>query len=145
MQSRRVGAYVGIDPTASSMHVGHLIPFMALFWMYLHGYKTVTLLGGATAGVGDPTGRSTARIQQSKTARLANTQAIEAQIQRLWANVAALAEKHMDKVPEGMHRDGSTLNNDVWLKGIGLMTVLETIGSGLRLGPLLGRDTYVTS
>jgi tyrosyl-tRNA synthetase len=44
MKRKRVGAYVGIDPTASSMHVGHLIPFMALFWMYLHGYKAVTLV-----------------------------------------------------------------------------------------------------
>ena len=44
MQRKRVGAYVGIDPTASSMHVGHLIPFMALFWMYLHGAKAVTLV-----------------------------------------------------------------------------------------------------
>lgn len=44
MVKKRVGAYVGIDPTASSMHVGHLIPFMALFWMYLYGYPAVTLV-----------------------------------------------------------------------------------------------------
>jgi tyrosyl-tRNA synthetase len=44
LNRRRVGAYVGIDPTASSMHVGHLIPFMALFWMYMHGYHAVTLV-----------------------------------------------------------------------------------------------------
>lgn len=44
MISKRIGAYVGIDPTAASLHVGHLLPFMALYWMYLHGFHTVTLV-----------------------------------------------------------------------------------------------------
>ncbi|RDI85040.1 hypothetical protein Vi05172_g5024 [Venturia inaequalis] len=144
MIRKRVGAYVGIDPTASSMHVGHLIPFMALFWMYLHGYPAVTLLGGATAGVGDPTGRSTARVQSTRHVRMVNTRYIEAQIQRLWKNVAILAEKHLTEIPSHTQRDGKVLNNDDWLSKISIMDVLGTIGSGLRLGPLLGRDTVKT-
>ena len=44
MTSRRIGAYVGIDPTAESLHVGHLIPLMALMWMYINGYRAVTLV-----------------------------------------------------------------------------------------------------
>lgn len=44
MNERRVGAYVGIDPTAPSLHVGHLVPLMALFWMYVHGFHSVTLV-----------------------------------------------------------------------------------------------------
>lgn len=43
MNQKRIGVYVGVDPTAPSLHVGHLLPFMALFWMYIHGYP-VTLL-----------------------------------------------------------------------------------------------------
>ena len=39
MTHRRIGAYAGIDPTAPSLHVGHMIPFMALGWLYIHGYK----------------------------------------------------------------------------------------------------------
>lgn len=42
--NKRIGAYVGIDPTAPSLHVGHLIPLMALFWMYVHGMKAVSLV-----------------------------------------------------------------------------------------------------
>jgi tyrosyl-tRNA synthetase len=72
---------------------------------------------------------------------LANTKGIEAQIQRLWKNVAGLAERHMTKFPDDMQRDGLVLNNDEWLQKISIMDVLGTIGSGLRLGPLLGRDT----
>jgi tyrosyl-tRNA synthetase len=45
-----VGAYVGVDPTAPSMHVGHLLPLMALYWLYLHGYRTVTLVSGLRTG-----------------------------------------------------------------------------------------------
>lgn len=49
----------------------------------------------------------------------------------------------MTKLPDDMQRDGLVLNNDEWLQKISIMDVLGTIGSGLRLGPLLGRDTYV--
>ena len=44
MIDKRIGAYVGIDPTASSLHVGHLLPLMALFWMHIHGFHTVSLV-----------------------------------------------------------------------------------------------------
>lgn len=41
---RRVGAYCGVDPTAPSLHIGHMIPLMALSWMYIHGYHTTFLV-----------------------------------------------------------------------------------------------------
>ena len=47
MTQRRVGIYAGIDPTAESMHVGHMIPFMALGWLYIHGYNVNFLVSGA--------------------------------------------------------------------------------------------------
>jgi hypothetical protein len=55
--------------------------------------------------------------------------------------VAALAEKHKAEFPEDTQRDGQIFNNDHWLQKISIMDVLATIGAGLRLGPLLGRDT----
>jgi tyrosyl-tRNA synthetase len=44
LTEKRIGVYVGVDPTAPSLHVGHLLPLMALYWMYLHGYHTVSLV-----------------------------------------------------------------------------------------------------
>ena len=44
---RRVGAYCGVDPTAASLHVGHMVPFMALGWMYIHGYAANFLVSVA--------------------------------------------------------------------------------------------------
>lgn len=73
-----------------------------------------------------------------------NTRYIDAQIRSLWKNVAVLAEKHLTEIPKDIQRDGQVLNNDDWLSKISIMDVLGTIVSGLRLGPLLGRDTYVS-
>jgi tyrosyl-tRNA synthetase len=44
LTEKRIGVYVGVDPTAPSLHVGHLVPLMALYWMYIHGYYTVSLV-----------------------------------------------------------------------------------------------------
>ena len=44
LTEKRIAAYVGVDPTAPSLHVGHLLPLMALYWMYIHGYHTVSLV-----------------------------------------------------------------------------------------------------
>ena len=55
---KRIGVYCGIDPTARSLHLGHLVPIMALFWMHIQGFKTLSLIGASTARVGDPTGRT---------------------------------------------------------------------------------------
>jgi tyrosyl-tRNA synthetase len=44
MIDKRTGAYVGIDPTAPSLHIGHMIPLMALFWMHIHGFHTISLV-----------------------------------------------------------------------------------------------------
>ena len=49
MIKKRIGAYVGIDPTAPSLHVGHLVPLMSLFWLFIHGCHAVTLVSSLTS------------------------------------------------------------------------------------------------
>ena len=44
LTEKRIGVYVGVDPTAPSLHVGHLLPLMAMYWMYLYGYHAVSLV-----------------------------------------------------------------------------------------------------
>lgn len=44
LTDKRVGVYCGVDPTAQSLHVGHLLPMMALFWMFIHGFRGVALV-----------------------------------------------------------------------------------------------------
>ena len=53
--------YVGFDPTADSLHIGHYIPIMAMAWMQRYGHKPIALFGGGTGMIGDPSGRSDMR------------------------------------------------------------------------------------
>jgi tyrosyl-tRNA synthetase len=53
--------YIGFDPTASSLHVGHLLPIMALSHMQKHGHRPIALVGGGTGLVGDPSGKTEMR------------------------------------------------------------------------------------
>lgn len=54
MTNKRIGAYCGVDPTAPSLHVGHLLPFMVIFWMYLHGFSAYTLVSTPQSGPETP-------------------------------------------------------------------------------------------
>lgn len=139
MTEKRVGAYVGIDPTASSLHVGHLLPLMSIFWMYLHGYHTVSLLGGATAKIGDPTGRLQTRIKEEKVIRTANMVNMHYQLKRLWKNVEVHGRKFGYEWEWAWHRE--LVNNNEWMNKLSIMEFLQILGPGVRLGPMLARDT----
>ncbi|KAB8337175.1 hypothetical protein FH972_021479 [Carpinus fangiana] len=139
LATKRVGVYCGIDPTAPSLHVGHMLPMMATFWMYLHGYRAVALVGGATSRIGDPTGRTTDRPQMTPTEAKANLASMHYQLKKLWINVEALGRRH------GYHKDRhwrkAVVNNAVWWNTIPFVDVLKYLGRGLRLGAMLAKDT----
>lgn len=139
MTEKRIGAYVGIDPTASSLHVGHLLPLMAIFWMYLHGFHAVTLLGGATSKIGDPSGRTTDREKTPAAVRTANMVAMHYQLKKLWQNVEVAGRKYGYKFDWAMHRE--LVNNNAWTNKLSLLEFLQVLGPGMRMGTMLGRDT----
>ncbi|KAL2061213.1 hypothetical protein VTL71DRAFT_7486 [Oculimacula yallundae] len=139
MTNRRVGAYVGVDPTAASLHVGHLLPLMSIFWMYVHGYHTVSLLGGATAKIGDPTDRLTTREKEPGAIRTANMARMHLQLKSLWQNVEAYGRKYDYKWEWAWHRE--LINNNAWWNKLPMLDVLQILGPGMRLGTMLARDT----
>ncbi|KAF2476545.1 uncharacterized protein BDR25DRAFT_277747 [Lindgomyces ingoldianus] len=139
LTEKPIGAYVGVDPTAPSLHVGHLLPLMVLYWMYLHGFYTITLLGGGTVQIGDPSGRTSARTRQSKEAQDMNCINMRAQLKKLWINVKALGIKH--KYSEKTSRRRDVMNNIVWLNSLGAVRLIQDVGSGMRLGSMLNRDS----
>ena len=61
LETERVSFYVGFDPTADSLHIGHYIPIMAMAWMQRYGHRPIALFGGGTGMIGDPSGRSDMR------------------------------------------------------------------------------------
>jgi len=139
MTDRQLGVYVGFDPTASSLHVGHLLPLMPLFWMYLHGYHTVTLVGGATAKIGDPTDRLTTRDQQQSNVRAANTISIQKQLHKIWQNAEAVGRRHNFNWKQARRKD--EFNNSTWWDVLPMLEFLQVLGPGMRLGSMLARDT----
>jgi tyrosyl-tRNA synthetase len=139
MTTMRLGAYVGIDPTAASLHVGHLLPLMSLFWMYLHGYHTVSLLGGATSKIGDPTDRLTTRVNEVSSVRTANMVRMHMQLKKLWINVESYGMRHGFKKEWSWHRE--LVNNNAWWNKLPMLEVLQVMGPGMRLGSMLARDT----
>jgi tyrosyl-tRNA synthetase len=139
LDNRRVGVYCGIDPTASSMHVGHMVPFMALSWMFLHGYSVTFLLGGATARIGDPEGRLTARDSKHRVQRQANIATMHSQLRRF----GAAMERHADR--RGWKREWAwrraLVNNMSWHGKTPMFEVIRDMAQYVRLGPMLGRDS----
>lgn len=139
LQRKRISFYAGIDPTAPSLHLGHLLPLMLLFWISIHGHTAVSLVGGATARVGDPSGRLTTRAYTDESVQRSNAQSMFAQTTELWKNVRRYAARHgYTETQMGKHR---LLDNGHWLDSLNILDFLKTLGNGMRLGTMLGRDT----
>ncbi|KAI6783362.1 Tyrosine--tRNA ligase-like protein [Emericellopsis cladophorae] len=139
LRIKRVGGYVGVDPTADSMHVGHLLPMMALFWMWMQGYPAVLLLGGSTARIGDPTDRMDSRKVLSNAEIGKNITKIHYQLGRLWDNVVKLREKYGYEDDWAAKR--ALYNNNMWLGNLTLYDFSKRLARNMRMGPLLSRDT----
>lgn len=139
LTDKRIGAYVGIDPTAPSLHVGHLLPLMPLFWMYMNGYRAITLIGGATAKIGDPTDRLQSRDEMKNAVVAMNMVKIHFQLKKLWTNVEEQARRY-GYVKTWAWRRG-VLQNGHWWNKLPMLEVLQRLGAGLRIGPMLSRDS----
>lgn len=138
MSRKRISAYAGVDPTASSLHLGHLLPFMPLFWMYMHGYGAFTLIGGSTARVGDPTGRTDSRPQMARKELIQNLATIHYQLVTIWKHVEQAAARFGFEKEWAWRR--GIVNNNVWWLKLPMIEVLKRLGNHMRMGPLLSRD-----
>ncbi len=106
--------YTGFDPTGNSLHIGHLLPVMAMRWLQKCGNRPLVLVGGGTAMVGDPSGKTEARPISTVETIDANVVALKAQLGRF-----------LD------FSEGKALmvNNADWLRGLKLIEFLRDIGS----------------
>jgi tyrosyl-tRNA synthetase len=126
--AKPVVAYVGFDPTADSLHLGHLVPIMGLRWMQHCGHTPLILVGGATALVGDPSGKSETRRMLSREEIDRNVSAIAAQIGRI--------------VRIGDEPGGARLvNNADWLAGLGWIELLREAGPHFSVNRMLSMDS----
>ena len=85
LTSNNVTFYVGIDPTGDSLHVGHLLPLMAARWLQSFGHQPIILIGGGTALIGDPSGKTEVRQILDRDEIETNAAALKDQLARFIA------------------------------------------------------------
>ncbi|MBM4186955.1 MAG: tyrosine--tRNA ligase [Gemmatimonadetes bacterium] len=122
-----VAGYVGFDPTADSLHVGNLLPVMALVWLQRTGGRPIALVGGGTGLVGDPSGKRDERPMLSADLVARNAAAIERQLAKfLDFSGPAAARLH---------------NNLEWLGGLSLLEFLRDTGKHFTVNYMLQKDS----
>ncbi|MGG5575894.1 tyrosine--tRNA ligase [Myroides sp. C15-4] len=122
-------AYVGIDPTADSLHIGHLVGVMLLKHFQLAGHKPIALIGGATGMVGDPSGKSNERNLLSEEALRHNQQAIKAQLERF-----------LD-FNSGAENAAELVNNYDWMKDFSFLEFIRTVGKHITVNYMMAKDS----
>ena len=131
MNEEMVTAYVGFDPTADSLHVGHLIPLMALGWLQRLGHRPIALAGGGTGLIGDPSGKS-------KERNLITVEAVMHNIEGVKKQLAKFLNFDCGK------NSALLLNNYDWLSKITFLEVLHDVGKFFSINNLIARE-YIRS
>lgn len=124
----KIAAYVGVDPTADSMHVGNLATIMLLVFLQKYGHTPVALIGGATGMIGDPSGKSAERnLLDEATLRL-NQEGVASQMQKLLDFEATGNPARME-------------NNYEWFKNMGALDFLRNVGKHLTINYMMAKDS----
>jgi tyrosyl-tRNA synthetase len=131
LSKERVTAYAGFDPTASSLHVGHLLPALALARLQRFGHSPIGIVGGGTGMIGDPSGKSQERV-------LLSSEQIEAHV----AGIRKQLERFLDFEPRGGAATAArVVNNADWLGDVGLLTFLRDTGKHFTVNYMLQKES----
>ena len=127
LKNKNVTCYIGFDPTASSLHVGSLVPLMMLAYMQKHGYRPIALVGGGTGLVGDPSGKT-------ETRQLLNAESIE-------ENICGIKEQISSFID---FSDGKAilLNNADWLSQLEYIPFLRDVGRYFSVNRMIKAESY---
>jgi tyrosyl-tRNA synthetase len=123
-----VSAYIGFDPTASSLHAGGLIQIMMLYWMQQTGHRPVALMGGGTGMVGDPSFKDEARKLMTPETIQSNIDGIK----KVFSNYLTFGEGE---------RDALMVNNAKWLLPLNYLEFLRDVGQHFSVNRMLSFDS----
>lgn len=135
LQSGPQTVYCGFDPTADSLHVGNLLALVGLLHFRSAGHHVVAVLGGATAQIGDPSGKTSERERLSAEAAEANGRSIRESLHRIAAN----HELHF--CGGGPLGTVTVVNNLSWYKDWSVVGFLSEAGRHFRMGTMLSRHS----
>ena len=131
LAEQSVSLYCGVDPTADSMHIGHIVPLLTLRRFQKAGHRPILLVGGATGMIGDPSGRSEERQLQTVEQIDKNVQAIRGQLERIFE----------------FAQDGNgaqLVNNRDWIGDISTIEFLRDYGKLINVNYMLAKDTIAS-
>jgi len=126
LKEDRICCYVGFDPTADSLHIGHLIPLMGLAHMQRGGHRIIALMGGGTAMIGDPSGKTEMRKMLTEEQLQSNIEGMLPQMKRF-----------LD-----FNGDAILVNNSKWLRDLNYIDFLRDIGRHFSVNRMLSFETY---
>ena len=119
--------YVGFDPTADSLHIGHYIPIMAMAHMQRAGHKPIALMGGGTAMIGDPSGKTDMR-------KMMTTETIDQNVECI--------KKQMPRFLDFSDGNAIIVNNGDWLRNLNFIEFMRDIGSMFSVNKMLTAECY---
>ncbi|MBC7747893.1 MAG: tyrosine--tRNA ligase [Methylotenera sp.] len=122
-------AYVGIDPTADSLHIGHLVGVMLLKHFQISGHKPLALVGGATGMIGDPSGKSNERNLLDEATLRHNQEAIKGQLARF-----------LDFTSDAANA-AELVNNYDWMKNFSFLDFIRDIGKHITVNYMMSKDS----
>lgn len=128
LNNGKICAYLGADPTADSLHVGHLVPVMMMRWFQKFGHKPIMLVGGATGRIGDPSGRDSGRPMMSE--------------ETLAKNVAGLKKSFSKFLKFGNGKsDAIMVDNYDWMKNYSHLDFLAQYGTDFTVPHMLSMES----
>ena len=129
LQKNMVSAYLGTDPTADSLHIGHLCGIMMLRHLQLCGHKPYLLIGGATGMIGDPSGKSQERNLLDAETLYHNQEAIKKQV-----------SKFLD-FDSNEPNKAEMVNNYDWMKEFSFLDFARTVGKHITVNYMMAKDS----
>ena len=129
LQKEMTTAYLGIDPTADSLHIGHLVGVMILKHFQMCGHRPIALIGGATGMIGDPSGKSQERNLLDEATLRHNQEAIKNQLSKL-IDFDSNAENH-----------ALLVNNYDWMKEFSFLDFARDIGKCITVNYMMAKDS----
>ncbi|MEW9500700.1 tyrosine--tRNA ligase [Jeotgalibacillus marinus] len=130
LEKESISLYCGADPTADSLHIGHLLPFLTMRRFQEHGHRPVVLVGGATGLIGDPSFKKEERLLLTTEQVQHNVRSIQAQLQKIF-DVKGQTEAIM-------------VNNHDWIGEIDMISFLRDYGKYIGVNYMLAKDTIAS-
>ena len=139
LTEEQITYYAGFDPTAPSLHVGSLVPIMAMAHLQRAGHKPIAIIGGGTTMIGDPTDKTEMRMMLSQEQISDNAKGILAQLQR-YLNLDNERAESTDV--QTASETGKFLNNAEWLLSVNYIEFLRDIGKHFRVNEMIRVEGY---